>query len=243
MFAKIKSALLTGTSAALIMSVFAGCSLLNPSAISPSPSEIPSSAGESSSPSPSPATTLTKNDIQKALDSQGEKVIDVTWAPDDSMVVFIQEDDEAGSVYVWKTNTADAQLVSSAEGTTDGFLWSPDSKHFLINVGHMGPGTITSTLVDAESLSVLSDDIATVSVSPPVWSPDSRFIALSADDLSTNDIKILVYAVASGTSVSVLSSNNKYGPYVVESWINDTLTYTEITASGERAQSSLLFGE
>ncbi len=159
------------------------------------------------------------------------------------MVAYIKEDPKTGYVYVWKVNNTDAQLISKAEGTTDGFLWAPDSKHFLINVGHMGPATITSTLVDPESLSVLVTDITTVSISPPVWSPDGRFIALSTGDQSTNNIAILVYAVASKTSVSVLSSNNKYGPYVVESWINDAVTYTEISSTGERVQRSLLFGE
>lgn len=237
---KLKSALLAGTSAALILSVFAGCSLLGTPAASPSPSAAPSPVVESASPTPAPTPTVTKSDIQKSLDAQGDNVIDVKWSPDDSMVVFIKE---TGKVYVWKLNSTDAQLITKAEGTTDGFLWSPDSKHFLINVGHMGPGTITSTLVDAEALSVLTTDIMTVNISPPVWSPDGRFIALSTDDKSTNDIAILIYAVASKTTVSVLSSNNKYGPYVVESWVNETVNYTEISSTGERAQSSMLFGE
>lgn len=240
---KLKNALLAVASAAMITSLFAGCSLLGTPTPSPSASATPSPAVESATPTPAPTPDVTKADIQKSLDAQGDNVIDVKWSPDESMVAYIENDAETGKVYVWKVNTADAQLVSKAEGTTDGFLWAPDSKHFLIVVGHMGPGTVTSTLVDSETLSIQATDITSVNVSPPIWSPDGRFIALSTDDERTNDIAIQIYAVASKTSVSVLKSNNKYGPYVVESWVNDTVTYTEVSSTGERTQSSLAFGE
>ena len=243
MSVKIKSPLLAGVSVLLTLSLFTGCSLLGAPAPSASASSTPSPVVESIAPTPSPTLAVTKADIQKSLDAQGDNVIDVKWSPDDSMVVFIKNDDETGKVYVWKVNTADSQFVSKAEGTTDGFMWAPDSKHFLIDVGHMGPGTVTSTLIDSESLSVLATDITTVNVSPPVWSPDGRFLALSTFDESTNDIAIKIYAVASNTSVSVQKSNNKYGPYIVESWINDTLTYTEILSTGERTLGSLVFAE
>ncbi len=246
MSVKIKSSLLAGVSVLLMLSMLAGCSLLKTPAVSPSPSPsaVVSPAAESPTPTPTPTPSVSKADIQKYLDSQGENsIIDIKWSPDDSMAVYIKNDDETGKVYVWKVNTAEAQFVAKAEGTTDGFMWAPDSKHFLIEVGHMGPGTVTSDLVDSESLSILAADITTVNVSPPVWSPDGRFLALSTLDESTNDIAIQIYAVASNTSVSVLESNNKYGPYVVESWINDTVTYTTVSSTGERTESSLLFGE
>ena len=134
-------------------------------------------------------------------------------------------------------------LVSVANPTTDGFCWSPNSKYFLINVGHMGPGTITSTLIDAETLEAESSEITSVSISPPVWSADSRFLALStyADD-GTADI--YAFAVASKTSVSLLKSNNPFGPYVVESWGADNVVkYTEMTSSGARIEKTIELAE
>ena len=238
----IKRVLFAAAAGALILAVFAGCSLSGKTETSPEVSLSPSPS-ESAAPTPSPTPSVTKDDIQKALDGAGDSVIDVTWSPDDTMVAFIKDENGAGNIYVWKVGSAEAALVSAAEGTTDGFSWSPDSKHFLINVGHMGPGTITSSLIAAETLKVLATDITTVSLSPPVWSSDGRFIALSTDDEASGNIEIRIYAVTSRTSVSVLQSNNKYGPYVVEKWDNDTVTYSEISSTGERAELTLQFGE
>ena len=235
-----KRALFAATAAALITGVFAGCSLFGKTEPSP---EVSLSPSPSESAVPTPTPSITKDDIQKSLDGAGDSVIDVAWSPDGAAVVFIRDENGSGSIFVWKVGSADAELVSAADPTTDGFSWAPDSRHFLINVGHMGPGTITSTLIDAGTLEVLAEDITTVSISPPVWSSDGRFFALSTDDESTGDIAVLIYAVASRTSVSVLQSNNKYGPYVVEKWENDTVSYTEISSTGERAGLTLQFGE
>ena len=240
MNSKIKKTLFTAAAAALILGVFAGCSLFGKTEPSPEVSPSPSPS-ESAVPTATPS--VTKEDIQKSLDGAGDSVIDISWSPDGEAVAFIRDESGSGSVFLWKVGSADAELVSAADPTTDGLSWAPDSRHFFVNVGHMGPGTITSTLVDAETLEIMATDITTASMSPPVWSPDGRFFALSTDDESTGDIAILIYAVASKTSVSVLQSNNKYGPYVVEKWENDTVTYTEISSTGERAELTLQFGE
>ena len=107
----------------------------------------------------------------------------------------------------------------------------------------MGPGTITSTLIDAESLEVVSSEISSVSVSPPVWSSDSRFLALSTwADYSF--IEISAFAVASKTTASLVKSSNSYGPYVVESWGPDNvIKYTEMTNSSEREEKTIEIGE
>ena len=237
---QIKRALFAAAAAALILCVFAGCSLFGKTEASPEPS-APLSPLESAAPTPTPS--VTKQDIQKSLDGAGDSVIDIAWSPDETTAAFIKDENGSGNIYIWRVGSAEAELVSAAENTTDGFSWAPNSKHFLINVGHMGPGTITSTLVDAGTLEVLAADITTVSISPPVWSPDGRFIALSTDDDASGNIAILIYAVASRSSVSVLQSNSTFGPYVVEKWENDTVTYTEISSTGERAELTLQFGE
>ncbi len=70
---KLKSSLLAGTSIVLILSIFAGCSLLETPADSLSPSATPSPMVESASPTPEPTPTVTKADIQKSLDAQAKR--------------------------------------------------------------------------------------------------------------------------------------------------------------------------
>lgn len=221
----------------LSLGLISGCTSKNEAVTSPEVSGDPKVAV--SSPTPS----LTKEDIDSALAGYGDSAIDITWSPDNSAVVFIRPEGEASNVYVWKVNEKSAVLLSAAEPTTDGFSWSPNSKYFLINVGHMGPGTITSTLIDAESLEVVSSEISSVSVSPPVWSSDSRFLALSTwADYSS--IEISAFAVASKTTASLVKSSNSYGPYVGESWGPDNvIKYTEMTNSSEREEKTIKIGE
>jgi len=233
-----------GISAALIVGIMSGCSGFGGTASSPSPSETPAAVSPVASVSPSPTVQLTKDEISTSLKALGDKVYDVTWSPDNTAVAFIKQDTQNANIYVWKTKQAEAQLVSKAEDTTSGFSWSPDSKYFLVNVGHMGPGTITSTLFDTDSLKALSTDISTVSVSPPVWSADSRFLALSFDDESTNAIEIKIYTVAAGTSISAVKSVNKFGPYIVKSWGEDNnIKFTEATSASERVEKTIGVGE
>jgi len=231
-----------GTVAALSLSLLAGCTFGGPAV----PSPTISAPEEMVSPSPAvPSATpsVTKDDITVTLKTYGDSAIDIAWSPDNSAVAFIKTEGQTSNIYVWKTGEENANLVSAAEPTTDGFSWSPNSKYFLVNVGHMGPGTITSTLIDAESLEVVSADITSVSVSPPLWSSDGRFFALSsyADD---GTAEITSFAVASKTSVSLLKSNNPYGPYVVESWGNDNIVkYSELTNAENRVEKILELAE
>lgn len=238
---KLISLCVFGTATALSLSLLSGCTFKSNTAPSPEASVSPSPAEVSASPSASPS--VTKEDISSALKAYGDNAIDISWSPDDSAVVFIKLEGEASNIYLWKTDEEDAKLVSAAEPTTDGLLWAPNSKYFLVNVGHMGPGTITSTLINAESLEVVTEDITTVSISPPVWSADSRFLALSAD-ADDGTIEITAFAVASKTSASLVKSNNTYGPYVVESWGEENvIKYTEMTSTGTRVEKTIEIGE
>ena len=227
--------------AAVIIGIFAGCSVFGKPQTSPEVSTSP--VVETASPSPEATPGLNKVEIQKALEAEGDKVYDIAWSPDETAVAYIKQETDGAKIYVWSVDAAEANYISKAEDTTVGFTWAPDSKHFLVNVGHMGPGTITSTIIELSSLKAVGTVITSVSVSPPVWSSDGRFLAISTDDEATNAIEILVYAVASNTSVSVVKSTNAYGPYIVEKWVNDTVSYTEMTSADKRVESTLQFGE
>ena len=230
------------TAVALSLSLLAGCSFGSKTEALPT-AEVPSTAVSPSPAAPSTTPSMSKDEIINTLKTYGDNAIDITLSPDDSAVAFIKSEEQASNVYVWKTGEENAKLVSVADPTTDGFWWSPNSKYFLINVGHMGPGTITSTLIDTETLEMVSSEISSVSVSPPVWSADSRFLALStyADDGTAN---IYSFAVASKTSVSLLKSNSPFGPYVVESWGADNVVkYTEMTSTGARTEKIIELAE
>lgn len=242
MKAKYNKLLAIGAAAALTLSFLAGCSFKNNTEASPDVSapETSVSPGPASS---SPTLSVTKKDIENALASYGDNAIDIAWSPDNSAVAFIKLEGENSDVYLWKVGTQAEARVMTAEPTTDGFSWSPNSRYFLVNVGHMGPGTITSTLIDAESLELLGADISSVSISPPVWSADSRFLALSSWT-DYNTVEILSFAVASKTVVSLVKSSNSFGPYVVESWGEDNvIKYTEMTNSSDRVQKTIALGE
>lgn len=231
-----------GTATVLSLSLLAGCSFGGKAEASPTAAALSTAV----SPIPaahSTAPDLTPNDINNVLKTYGDNATDITWSPDDSAVAFIKLEGQASNVYVWRTDEESAKLVMVADPTTDGFLWSPNSKYFLINVGHMGSGTITSTLIDAETLETSSVGITSVSISPPVWSADSRFLVLSsyADD---GTAEIFAFAVASKTSVSLLKSNNPYGPYVVEVWGEDNIIkYTETTSTDDRVENTIELAE
>jgi dipeptidyl aminopeptidase/acylaminoacyl peptidase len=227
--------------AALLLSVMVGCTSVNSAASTTSTaSETTESQNTVTADTTSDVTstkTMDKSEIQASLDASGDGVYDITWSPDESMVAFIREEQQA-NVYVWKTGESSATLISVAESTTSGFSWSPDSQYFLINVGHMGPGTITSTLIKASSLEVVSTDITTVSISAPVWSPDSKHLALSLDDeAGSGNIEIVIYSVEGNDTASLLKSTNSYGPYTVKYWDNSgNIGYTELTSTGDRTE-------
>ena len=230
--------------AALAAAALAGCS--NRQTASPSPSAAPpaQTAGSAPvSPSASPAVKLTKEQIEAKLEAGRANLLDVTWAPDESAVIYLRSGSSGANICIWKTDQEKEQVVCEAEATLDGLLWSPDSRYFLIETGHMGPATITSAIIETITLKQLGEDVTTVNVSAPVWSPDSKYLALSTEDESTGKIDLNIYALASKSSVSVVSAENAKGPYIVEYWKNGTIGYTALTASGERAEQTVAIGD
>ena len=228
--------------AALNLSLLSGCSgksdpLASPEASAPELSVSPETIA------PSPTSNLTKAEIESAIAGYGDNAIDIAWSPNNLVVAYIKLEGAASNVCVWKVGEESANVIFAAEPTTDGFSWSPNSEYFLINVGHMGPGTITSTLVNAETLEIVSTELSTVSLSPPVWSPDSRFLALSTwADYSTAEIT--AFAVASKTTASLIKTSNTYGPYVIESWgLDNIIKYTEMINASTCVEKTIEIGE
>ncbi|MEL4106122.1 hypothetical protein AAFA46_04670 [Oscillospiraceae bacterium WX1] len=223
---------------ALGLLYLAGCRKTGAPAVS-TPATPAFSQSPSPSPSPSPAGP-SKTEIGKTLTTQ--KAYDVTWSPDSSMVVYIVDTADSSKIFAWKTGENDPKFLTVNGGTTSGFSWSPDSAYFLINVGHMGPGTITSTLYDAKTLESVTPDLVTVSPSPPVWSPDSRYIALStASQDNSGSIAVTVYSVADKKTTTLVSKTNTTGFFKILSWTDGIISYMETDSSGNTTNKTVAF--
>ncbi len=133
-------------------------------------------------------------------------------------------------------------VVRKADTAPSEYLWSPDGKYFLIEINHSAQGTITASIIETKALKALGDDATTVAASKPVWSPDSKYLALSTEDDSTQTITLDIYALASKTSATIATATGAKGPYIVEYWKDETIGYTEMTASGERAEQTVKVG-
>lgn len=230
--------------AMLAAGILSGCGAKQ--AASPSPSASPTAqvtASASPSPTASPAVSLTRAQIEKRLEPDRANLLDVTWAPDNSAVLYLRSSSGGANLCIWKTDQEKEQVVRKAETPFDGFLWSPDSQYFLIETGHTSPAVISSAIIETKTLKQYGNDVTTVDVSAPVWSPDSRYLALSTMDESSGKIDLSIFAMASKTTVSVVSAENATGPYIVEYWKGDTIGYTTLTSSGERAEQTVAVGD
>ena len=228
--------------ALLAVGTLAGCGTKQAASPSSSAATAPPSETVSAAPSTSPAVKLTKDQIAKQLEADRANLLDVTWSPDNSAVIYMRNGSSGANICIWKTDQEKEQVVCKAETTLDGLLWSPDSKYFLVETGHASPATITSAIIEAKTFKQLAE-VTTVSVSAPVWSPDSRFLALSTLDESSGKIDLSIYALASKNAVSIVSAENATGPYVIEYWKDETIGYTTLTSSGERAEQTVAVGD
>lgn len=223
----------------LAAGLLAGCSIQT--AASPSPAEAPTAAAPASPPE-TPVSTVSKTDIEKKLEADKANIQSAVWAPDDSAVVFTRKGTSGANVCIWKVDHEKELVVRKAETTPSEYLWSPDSKYFLIEISHSTQGTITAALIEAKTLKALGDNVTTVAVSKPVWSPDGKYLALSIEDDSTQTINLDIYTLASKTSATIVTATSTGGPYIVEYWKEETIGYTEMTASGARAEQTVKVG-
>ena len=234
-----KNIILLSLIAALAAGLLAGCTEKQAAPATPTETQA---AAPTASASASPEVTVTKADIEKKLEQDKTGIQSAVWSPDASAVVFTRRDSSGSSVCIWKVNHEKELAVRKAETTPKTYLWSPDSKYFLIEISHTSQSTITGSIVEAKTLKSIGDDVTTVAASAPVWSPDSKYLALSAMDDSTNTIRLDIYALLSQTTATAVTATGARGPYIVEYWKDETIGYTEMTASGERAEQTVKIG-
>lgn len=235
-----KNIILLSLIAALAAGLLSGCTEKQ---AAPATHTETQAAATAASAAASPEITVTKADIEKKLEQDKASIQNAVWAPDASAVVFTRRDSSGSSVCIWKVNHEKELVVCKAETTPKTYLWSPDSRYFLIEISHTSQSTITSSVIEAKTLkSIGGDDVTTVAVSAPVWSPDSKYLALSTMDDSTDTIRLDIYALLSQTTATAVTATGARGPYIVEYWKGETIGYTEMTASGERAEQTVKIG-
>lgn len=208
---------------------------------SAAPSPTPAAAQGSpaaQSPSPAPPADPGHAEIQRALDEAGEDVYQVTWSPDGAMALFLRETD--GQICLWKTGQAEPVVLCPDTGTTSGFSWSPDGSRFLINVGHMGPDTITTAVYDAATAAQLGAELTSAKPSSPLWSPDGNRLALSRMDEESGTVTLSLLFLPDGTETELFRAENPWGPLILNSWNADgTLRFTQTTDTGAEIASAV----
>lgn len=239
-----KNTLPVTLAAALLAAALAGCS--DKQAVSPSPSAAPAvqeSENVSASPSATPAVKHTKAEMETQLEADRANLLDVTWSPDNAAVVYLRTVSSGAKIFIWKTSQEKEQAVCDAKTVFGGFLWSPDSRYFLIKTGHTSPNVMTSSVIETKTLKKIGEDLTTADAAAPVWSPDSKYLALSTMDEGTGKISLDIYALAAKSSVSIVSAENAKEPYILEYWKDGVIGYTASTSSGERAEQTVAVGE
>lgn len=232
-----KNVILLSLTAAFAAGLLAGCA--EKRADPPSPAE---SRTEAPAAAASPEAAVTKADIERKLEKDPAGIQNAVWAPDASAVVFTRKGGDASNVCIWKVNHKRELVVCAEETTPRAYLWSPDSKYFLIEIGRASQRTIVSSIIEAKTLKSVGDNVTSVDVSAPIWSPDSKYLALSTMDESTETIRLDIYARLSRTTVAAVTGTGARGPYIVEYWKNGAIGYTEVTARGERAEQTVKIG-
>lgn len=179
-----------------------------------------------------------KEKIQEQL-AANKDIFKITWSPDNSKVVYIQtgkpEKNGMDEAYLWQTGQEKAQLIRDVTAVTHGFTWSPDSKYFLISE-KLGEGA-KSSIIDAQSLK--DEDYIVKSISIPVWSADSKFLAYGNEqhDYGESWGSLEVYQL--GAEESEYIWNAKKYLYRVESWDEQgNINYTEVNAQGQESRKS-----
>ncbi|MGI6685186.1 MAG: hypothetical protein ACOX47_06875 [Bacillota bacterium] len=179
-----------------------------------------------------------KEIIEEKL-AANEEIFKVTWSPDNSKVVFIQtgkpEKNGLDETYLWQVGEEKAGFVRDVSPTTHGFTWSPDNRYFLISE-KLGEGAVSS-IVNASSLGEESYKIKSMSI--PVWSPDSLFLAYGNEqhDYGESWGSLEIYKMGAEKSEYIWKAKNYL--YKVESWDEQgNIGYTEINEKGQESKKT-----
>ncbi len=181
---------------------------------------------------------FTKEKINGTLEAN-EEVFQITWSPDDQMVLFIQSGNEEkqgmDEAYYWKVGEEEAKSVRDVQPTTLGFSWSPDSKYFIISE-KLGEGAVNS-IVNAETMK--EGSFKPKSMHIPVWSPDSTAIAYGNEfhEYGESWGFLEIYKIGEEKNGYLWKTKNYL--YKVESWDQDgNINYIETDNQGQESKKS-----
>lgn len=180
----------------------------------------------------------TKDIIEDKLTAD-QDVFKVTWSPDNTKVVFIRtgkpEKNGSDEAYLWQVGEEQARYVRDVQPTTHGFSWSPDSHYFLISE-KSGEGSV-STIINASSLAEEGERI--ISISIPVWSPDSMALAFGNEERFYENSwgTLEVYKLSTAEREYIWKARNYL--YKVEFWDTEgNIGYTEINDKGQESKKT-----
>lgn len=143
------------------------------------------------------------------------------------MSIFTGRPEKNGmdEAYYWKVGEDKAKFIRDVSPTTHGFTWSPNSQYFLITE-KLGDGAI-SRIVNVDFLTEEAFKIK--SISTPVWSTDSRFVAYGFEnhDYGESWGSLEVYELGQTQAEYIWKGMNYL--YKVDSWDEaGNIGYTEI---------------
>jgi len=188
----------------------------------------------------------TVESISKEL-SQRKDVYIVTWSPDTTAVAFVQGDPQVleGHAYLWKVGEQQPRTFDLARDRICEFVWSPNSQYIFIDIG---------TSSQREGIIVSTKELKTIGsigyTHDPLWSPDSKWVALGVVrkvepqipwELG-GTIDLALYNVAS-KELKVVAQGTSDFYYLPKKWESDgTLRYEKRSFQGESPHVPNLLG-
>jgi outer membrane murein-binding lipoprotein Lpp len=99
----------------------------------------------------------------------------IEWSNDGTAVAFARGDKETvnGQMFLWKLGDREPVSIGDKDLEICNFYWSPDSRHVIADIGTsvVRYGIIASSEEASEVLEIEY-------IGPPLWSPDSKWIAV-----------------------------------------------------------------
>jgi len=140
------------------------------------------------------------------------------WSPDGSQIAFRSNRDRNWEIYVVNVDASDLRNVTNNPDADRRPAWSPDGSQiaftssrgappaqlYLVNADGSGERQLTNNPGTV-------DELQTVSLTCPAWSPDGSKIALLAGDLDGVYTNIASVSVATGELKLLTSGVDRYG--------------------------------
>jgi len=113
----------------------------------------------------------------KAYLKELPNVFSENWSPNNKKVAYIVFDQfkETGKIFIWQVGEKEPKVVQNIEDRIEELYWSPNSQYIIADIG-------TSALRLGEFVDV-EEHIRVDSINyvgKPVWSPDSKWVALGS---------------------------------------------------------------